>query len=410
MSNILKFDKDIAVNVEKNNEMVEVNSDLIELSEDLLLDLRGEISGKETISVPIAEIALLGAGVSALLPALRTVTQETTFNVNGLYRLVNAGAGDALKVAKNGDLWGAMKTASGASKMARFQEVGATTSTSATVLPVDPVTMMIAATLFVIEQQIKGIEKMQKQIFSFLENDKESKIEADVDVLCKIIKTYKHNWDNEHFVASNHKMVLDIQRMARGNMLSYKKEVAEILDSKKLLIAQSKVHSTLNDLQKKFKYYRMSLYAFSMASFVEIILGGNFKEANILETKNEIEQISLEYREIFTRCSVYLEKMMSLSVEANVLKGIGTASNAVGKLIGSIPLVKEGQVDEFLQDSGLHLKENVQEMGNNILEEFAKLHNPGNRVFMEKMDDLIKIYNHTSQIYFDNEKIYLFAS
>lgn len=409
MSDIIKFNSDREIVTEQNGEIVRECNDLAEMTEEMLLDARKEIANTKTLSVPIAELALLGTGVASLIPALRKVTQTTTFNTQGLYQLANAGVGDTLKIAKNGNFWGAFKTADGSSKFAQLQAAEPLSTTSTAVMPIDPATMMMAVALFAIEQQLKGIEEKQKQILSFLEIEKESETEADVEILSKMITTYKHNWNNEHFIASNHKMVLDIQRTARKNMLSYKKKVAELLDSKKMIVAQAKVKSTLSDLQKKFKYYRLSLYTFSMASLIEIMLSGNFKEAYISEIKTEIKKFSLEYRDLFTECSMYLEKMASVSVEANVMKGIGIASKAVGKFIGSIPVVKEKQVDEFLQDGGAHLKENAQDMQKNILESFATLHNPGTGVFMDKMEDMIQIYNHTDKICFDDKKIYLIA-
>lgn len=409
MNNIIKFNDDKNIVTEQNGENVRECHDLAEMTEERLLDARKEIANKKTLSVPIAELALLGTGVASLIPALRTVTQTTTFNTQGLYQLANVGVGDTLKIAKNGNFWGAFKTADGSSKFAQLQAAEPLSTTSTAVMPIDPATMMMAVALFAIEQQLKGIEEKQKQILSFLEIEKESETEADVEILSKMITTYKHNWNNEHFIASNHKMVLDIQRTARKNMLSYKKKVAELLDSKKMIVAQAKVKSILSDLQKKFKYYRLSLYTFSMASLIEIMLSGNFKEAYISEIKTEIKKFSLEYRDLFTECSMYLEKMASGFVEANVMKGIGVASKAVGKFIGSIPVVKEEQVGKFLQDGGAHLKENAQDMQKNILESFATLHNPGTGVFMEKMEDMIQIYNHTDKICFDDKKIYLIA-
>lgn len=381
MSDIIKFNSDREIVTEQNGEIVRECNDLAEMTEEMLLDARKEIANTKTLSAPIAELALLGTGVASLIPALRKVTQTTTFNTQGLYQLANAGVGDTLKISKNGNFWGAFKTADGSSKFAQLQAAEPLSTTSTAVMPIDPAIMMAVA-LFAIEQQLKGIEEKQKQILSFLEIEKESETEADVEILSKMITTYKHNWNNEHFIASNHKMVLDIQRTARKNMLSYKKKVAELLDSKKMIVAQAKVKSILSDLQKKFKYYRLSLYTFSMASLIEIMLSGNFKEAYISDIKTEIKKISLEYRDLFTECSMYLEKMASGSVEANVMKGIGVASKAVGKFIGSIPVVKEGQVDEFLQDGGAHLKENAQDMQKNILESFATLHNPGTGVFI----------------------------
>lgn len=41
---------------------------------------------------------------------------------------------------------------------------------------------------------------------------------------------------------------------------------------------------------------------------------------------------------------------------------------------------------------------------------FASISNPDTYVFMDKMEDMIQIYNHTEQICFDDKKIYLIAS
>lgn len=383
--------------------------DIMEIADGLLFDARADFNEQKSLSVPFAELATLGAGVSSLLPAFRTITQTMTIDTKGLYQLANKALGDNLKQARDGNFWGALKTATKSSKMAKFSEVGAVTGTSEAVAAINPAMVMMAVALFSIEQKLGEIEKMQKQIISFLEIEKESEIEADVETLSNIIFNYKLNWDNEHFVASNHKLVLDIQRTARKNMNGYQKKVAEVLGSNKLVVMQNQVNTALADLEKKFKYYRLSLYTFSLASMLEIMLSGNFKEEYISGVKDEIERLSYTYRDLFGQCSIYLEKMNNVSVETNVLKGIGVASKAVGKFIGNIPLVKEGQVDEFLQDSGKQMKSSAKEMEKSILAAFAELSNPETRVLVERMEDMIQIYNHTDKIYFDDKKIYLIA-
>lgn len=76
---------------------------LTEVADGLLFDTRTEIVKQKVLSVPIAELATFGAGVSSLIPALGTVTQTTTINTTGLYQLANAAVGDTLKVASNGN-------------------------------------------------------------------------------------------------------------------------------------------------------------------------------------------------------------------------------------------------------------------------------------------------------------------
>ena len=399
------------INLNNSGEITPGNGEdaLLEVTQGILVDARTTLDSKKSLSVPIAELATLGAGVSSLIPALNTITQTTTIAMDGLYTLANAGVGDVLKVAKNGNFWGAFKTADGASKFAQLQAAGPISATTQTAAAINPATMMMAVALFSIEQELGKIEEMQKQIISFLEIEKESEIEADVETLMGIVRKYKMNWDNEHYVASNHKMVLDIQRTARKNMLGYQKKITEIIGKKQPIVVQANIKQAFADLEKKFKYYRLSLYTFSLSSLMEIMLSGNFKESYIEGIKDEIREMTETYRSLFDKSSRYLEKIGGSALEANVLKGVGTAGKAVGKFIGSIPLIKEGPVDEFLQDSGAHIKKSAIDMEKEAVHRFASISNPGTRVFMEKMEDMIQIYNHTEQICFDDKRIYLVA-
>lgn len=405
-------------NLETKNNIYSLNSvqsedsshaEMTGIAEDILFEARTSFADKTSISMPIAELATLGAGVASLLPQFRTVTQTTQVAVDGLYKVANADFSGVLKAAKDGKFWGSFKASDGVSKMAKLEKVASVPSTTTTVAAINPAMIMMAVALYSIEQKLGNIEQMQKQIISFLETEKESEIEADIETLSSVLTKYKFNWDNEHYIASNHKLVLDIQRTARKHMTSYQKKVMEVINSKNLLVSQSKVNKTLDDLLKKFKYYKLSLYIFSLASFVEIMLSGDFKEENILCIMEEIEKLSVTYRVNFEKCSVYLEKLNSSSVETNLLKGIGIASGVVGKFVEKIPVVKEGQVDEFLQESGSQLKDSAANTERDLLKSFAEISNPETNVFIEKMKDMIRIYGHTKEIYFDDKKIYLVA-
>lgn len=389
---------------------IDESKDLMEITEGLLLDTKSSIENKKTMSVPIAELSALGAGVASLVPAFNTVTTTTTLATDGLFTIANKVAGDTLKMAKNGNAWGAMKTATGGSKMVQLAEAGPLTATSQAVSAINPTTMMMAVALYSIEKQLGEIAETQKQILSFLEIKDEAGIEGDLETLSELINNYKHNWDNEIYVQNSHKMVMDIKRTARSNMLASQKRVAELVASKKLVVGQGQVKSTLSEMEKRFKYYQLALYTYSLASMMEIMLGGNYKEEYITGIKDEIIKLSGNYRELFEKSSLYLEKLGRSAVEANVLKGIGTAGKAVGKFIGNIPLVKEGPVDEFLQDGGANLKKNAIGMEKQAVHQFAALNNSGTQIFVNKMEDMIQIYNHTERICFDDKQIYLVAN
>lgn len=389
----------------KNNDSVNETKqvDLSEMVNTALADNHTEIERGNAITVPIVQLGLLGGTVASMMPAFRTVTQTTTTDATGLYRLVSKGE---LKAAQGGNLWGAVRI-NGESKMAKFQKAGPLSATDTVTMPIDPMTMMMAAALFVIEQQLGDIEEMSEQIISFLEIEKESKIEADVKTLTNMIVNYKHNWDNKLYVASNHKMVLDIQRSAREHMISYQRMVSDSLKTKSLIVGQSKVAAALDGLLKKFKYYKLSLFSYSLASMLEVMLSGNFKEEYVQGICHELEEQGTAYRDLFTKSSVFLEKISGSAFEKSVLKGIGTTSVALGKLMGELPLLKKGPADEFLQDKGLKLSTQAEKLESAAVRSFAEIRDPGIRVFVSRMTDMAQIYNRTSDICFDDKNIYL---
>ena len=172
---------------------------------------------------------------------------------------------------------------------------------------------------------------------------------------------------------------------------------------------QMMAEDALRNLQKKMQYYRLSLYSYSMASFLEIILSGNFKEENIDQIRSEIEALSLEYRDIFMHCSEHLEKMARSSVDTGLLKGVGIASRTVGALVNNIPIIREGPVDELLWHGGTFIKDKAEDAEKSIVTSFGKLGDPGTGIYLRKMRDMAQIFNHTSEILFDRDQIYLVA-
>lgn len=388
---------------------VDENYNLEILTEEMLEDARKSINLKNTLSLPIEELSMLGASISSLVPAFNTITQTTSLPTDGLYKIANAALGDTLKMAKNGNAWGAMKTIKGKSKMVQLKEVGSLTATTKTVLPIDPATIIVAMMLYSIEKDIKEISETQKKILSFLEVENESQIEADVETLMEIVNNFKYNWDKELVVANSHNVIMDIKNRSRKNILAFQKKLTTEVSKKQLLTSQGKINSTLADLLKKFKYYRLSIYIFSLASLMEIMLSGNFKEEYIENTKNEIENLSSKYRDYFNEASLYIEKISKNGVEANLFKGIGLAGKTAGKFIGNIPLIKKGPVDEFLKAKGENLYNDAQEIEKNLVRNFAALANPGTRMLIGKIEDLNYIYNRTNQICFNKDSIFFLS-
>ena len=72
------------------------------------------------------------------------------------------------------------------------------------------------------------------------------------------------------------------------NMINYSIEQSNNKDFRDTLVSY---RNELEDLQKKFKYYRLSLYIYSYASLMEILLLGNYQSEYLLSKKNELDDL-----------------------------------------------------------------------------------------------------------------------
>lgn len=304
---------------------------------------------------------------------------------------------------------GALKTVDGTSKMAKFSEVGSSNVTTHAVGSFNPTTLMIAAALYSIEKSLNEIKAAQKKILDFLQIEKESSVEADVEALTKIISNYKYTWDNKLQVSSNLNIVNDIQTRARKNINLYKKLIENILSSKQFIVMQSMVDSKYTELEKLFRYYRLSIYSFSLSTVLEILLADNQKTEYILNAKDEIYNLDNSYRKNFEKCLEYITELSESGIESSFIKELGNASTAIGNTIGNIPFLKAGQVDEFFKNSGTGLFKNASALKNKAVEQFLTLKNSEIELFINKIDDMAIIYNKNKQIYFDKQNVYLIS-
>ena len=364
---------------------------------------------KKIVSVPFDKLSTLGAGVSELVPAFRQVTTQTIVDGKGLYRLANEGTGDVLKIAKDGNYWGAFKTSTGTSKFAKLSDAGDLIANTTTTVPVDPATMMMAAALYSIEKELGEIKETTESIIRSMEIEKESKVEGNLKTLIECINDYKYNWNNEGFRNARINLINGIHKEANEYVINYQKSIADLLSENSVIVKQADVNNTLNKMQHHFKYYRMALYMPAMSTMEEILLNGSFDEIYIAKKREEITKLDREYRELFSTASLCLENMSNHALDRNVVKVIGDTTRAAGNIIGAIPVINKGKVDEFLVDKGQTIGESAEKMETNATANFKSLANPQTAVFTNTMNELKLIYNNTHHIAFDEDGLYLYS-
>ena len=400
-----KFKKKNEVVEQKENQVINEednkgNYSLVEINNYMLSDVRKESLSNNTYSLSLSKLSEISPITVSTANNIKTIMEQNPKASGNLYRITNLGKNDSLKAMRDGKtFWGSIKKSDGSSTMAKLKEVNPNN-----VMALDPTVMMMSVALAGIEQELGEIKELSKQIFSFLEHEKESEIESDLEILNRSISDFRFNLEDEKYLINNHKQVMDIKRTANKNMLFYKKEIKDDLSKDKLFTTNNSMNSIIEDIQKKFRYYRLSLYIYSFSTFMEILLLGNYKNDYLLSKKEELDELDNEYSEVFNNALEYVKKNANKSLEGNVLSGLGSAGKAIGNLAEK---VKIKNVDNWLNEKGDNLKQSGQNIKDDFATKFDDMKESNSRPFINQIEKVDCIYNKTKEIYFDKENIYL---
>lgn len=368
----------------------------------------------DCIKIPLTDISMLGSSFAQLLPAFRTASQTiTTVSDKGLFRcLFPSGVTGTLVKDRNGLNLGTILPTEGGLRQARWVSAESTTVTTTNmVMPIDPTTLLMAAALASIDKKLTSIMETQKSILSFMDQDKQAGQKGDLDCLTAIVNSYKYNWDNKLFKENNHQKVLSITRTARQNIYFYQDQIANEIRAFPGIHFDKNVNDALNKMEKHFHQYRLALHIFSFASFLDVMLLGNFREEYLEQVAGEVEEKSEQYSSQLEKCRALLKEQSASSIETQVLNALGNAEMTIGKGIDSIPKFFKGPLldlgGDLLQSTGENTLKNNKKKVSQMALSFSAEADTSSVVFVESIKKVAEISNHTSEVLYDGENLFL---
>ena len=271
----------------------------------------------EYMRIPFTGIAALGAGLSSLLPAFRTVTKTVQTNAGEtLYRAVfKDGVSGKLLNSKDGiGKLGTILKDDGGFAQARWVEANGSTITTSTVMPFDPTMLFMTAALMSIEKRLGDIQETQQEILDFLQASKKAEQRGNLTFLADILNNYKYNWNNAMYKSNMHLKVQDIKQKSEENIKFYREQIQKTLQKSNILLGDQDIKNRIKKLIPDFREYQLSVYLHGFSSFLEVMLLGNYDNGYLGSIIRKMEQYSYEYRELYTECYNKLENLSLIHI------------------------------------------------------------------------------------------------
>lgn len=364
-----------------------------------------KINVEQYTKFPLSKLATLGVGLSNLSEATRTITQS--INSDGLYKCILPKGATKLAQAKDGT--GALGAAFNQNNklIGQARWIKQDNVTQVTTIPYNPTMIFMAIALMGIDKKLDCILETQQEIMEYLKQKEKSNLNGSLDTLYDVLNNYKYNWDNETYKTNKHILVQNIKHDAVKSIDFHKKQISNNLKKQSFLHSNQNVKNKIKTIYSELKDYQLALYIFSFASFIEVILLGNFDSEYLNSITHQIESSSLKYREIYTECYNIMEEYANTSMESYLLNGIVGVSKISGRLMSKVPVVSKSEIDEVLIKTSGRLEKIESNKANKTLKNITDARSSEVGLFVDNINRLNKLYNEPLEFLIDKENIYI---
>lgn len=226
-------------------------------------------------------------------------------------------------------------------------------------------------------------------------------------MLAEIMEEYKLSCQNERFCTSRLSTVLSIKKDAFKDIDFYQNQIAAELQKQKGFHGAKDSQNLVDAVTYQFAEYQLACHLYSFSSFLDIMLQQNFDVATINSITEKMMTMSKRYEVLYADCHAQIAKYQRSSIESQIIGGIGVATKGIGKAIASVPIVREGPVDEALISVGDSIGKFNRDAIRQKLQAFEVFENNRMNSFIENLQSISLLHNTENAMLTDGTYLYL---
>lgn len=367
----------------------------------------GQVELSNYNNIPWDNVIFAGTALSSLLPIFRDVKGTVQVAMDGLYKGNTLGKVGTLAQAKDGTgFLGTIVSNGKFSGQMRWTPVDAVPMDINATIPIDPMTLAIAAVVMEINMKLDAIQELQQEMFDYMKARDRSETKGSLHFLIDTLNDYKFNWDNPKFLDSKLNEVQSIERLAHGNIIFYRDQIAKKVNKQDTIHFGANVEGRIESVKEDFKDYKLSLGMYSFAIYLEVLLNENFKEDYLRKKSVQIYDQSIQYRKLYTEAYNALKEYSTNTMEQTVLGGLSFITKGLGDALKSTPIGDATPIDSFLIDGGKTIENFSNEISDNSVNQLTESKDCDVRVFSNSIDRIKDMYKGSTEFIFADDGLY----
>lgn len=356
-----------------------------------------ELASQTYMKLPLSRVAALGVGLESVTAALQQVINHGQA-VSGYYK-VTLPAGTHLAQFTNSRDFLGTALSNGSNTIAGQAHL--------TPLQCNPTMLFMAAALASVDQKLDAIQETQQEMLDIIIQKEKSQLKGNLDFLTDVFHNYKFNWNDEKYKAANHGQVLAVRREAGQKIDFCREQISKKLGKKSLLHSDQDVRKLRKKIESDLEDYRLALYLYGFGYFLEILLQENFTSDYLVSIASKLDEMALQYRDLYSVVYTRLEEMSRSSLQTRVVSGLAAASKTAGGALAKVPVLSKSPVDEALIAAGDKMDSHEAGKARSVLMQLADHQSGCVRPFIEHIQTIDRLYNQPMTMIFDQDTLYL---
>lgn len=202
-----------------------------------------------------------------------------------------------------------------------------------------------------IDESLAEIQKTVSEIKQFIEQDKQSQIEADLFLMHEIIDNIQDIKLNPDLKSMKLNQVSMIQREAKRNIVFYEKIIRDGLENYEKQKKKGVEKKQIEELRQAYWYYNLSTQIYALSLIIEAVLSDNLSVDNLKKLKHDLQKHDAGYSELCDTIigTVYGHRYNKLSAKIGI--AFSDTLGFLGRVSERTPLEKT-MIDDKLQEWG----------------------------------------------------------
>ena len=347
---------------QENNKLVKAESEIIEKSlEDYGVQIkpfakRTTNVGKTIIPIPKSLAADLTVALQRTPEIISNAVAHDALN-NTAYTITFNGKNvlpDQLWQKSNGSFISNLKgEGRNWGKQTDIDVLDNSTAMSATVVSSVFAVAAVATSMYYmknINDKLAELQEETRSILEFLEYEKQSQIETDMNLLKELADNMEAIKNNPSTKQIKMNQFSAIQREAHKNVRFYEKQIRSSLE-KYIHEKKAKKNRPLGKLKSDFEYYRICLFEYAISKLIEIQLTDTYETSQLTRVRKELEVLSERHKDLIYRIITRIDSHHKGTIEAKALRGISSSLDFMGDVVRSTPL-RRTDLDEAFDNLG----------------------------------------------------------